>query len=112
MAMARSALGEEAFAAAWATGQVLPLEDIVAEALALSSVSPPAQLPPTPTHGLTPRELDVLGLIIEGRSNREIAEALFVSPRTVGTHVTGILSKLNVNSRTAAVAAARRLGLA
>jgi DNA-binding NarL/FixJ family response regulator len=56
--------------------------------------------------------LEILGLIVEGKSNREIGEALFVSPRTVDNHVSSILAKLEVPSRTAAVAAARRLDLA
>ncbi|CAA9549649.1 MAG: hypothetical protein AVDCRST_MAG49-1663 [uncultured Thermomicrobiales bacterium] len=60
---------------------------------------------------LTPREQEVLILIAEGRSNREIAEALSVSPRTVDNHVTHVLAKLDVRSRTAAIAAARRLGI-
>ncbi len=62
--------------------------------------------------GLTSRELEVLALLVEGRSNREISETLFVSPRTADNHVTSILAKLEVKSRTAAVAAARHLGLA
>jgi NarL family two-component system response regulator LiaR len=47
----------------------------------------------------------------KGLSNREIADALFVSHRTVTTHVTNILTKLNVDSRTAAVSFAIRSGL-
>ncbi|HKA50969.1 MAG TPA: AAA family ATPase [Candidatus Dormibacteraeota bacterium] len=61
--------------------------------------------------GLTARELDVLGLVAEGRSNRQIAEALFISVKTAGVHVSSILSKLGVGSRGEAAAAAHRLGL-
>jgi DNA-binding NarL/FixJ family response regulator len=61
---------------------------------------------------LTTRELDVLRLLVEGRSNPEIAAALFVSPRTAETHVTHILAKLGVTSRTEAAAHAVRVGLA
>ncbi len=57
---------------------------------------------------LSPRELDVLRLIVEGLSDREIAETLSISPRTVMRHVTGILTKLNVPSRTAAATLAMR----
>ncbi|HUG15994.1 MAG TPA: AAA family ATPase [Thermomicrobiales bacterium] len=58
--------------------------------------------------GLTPRELDVLRLLVEGKSDREIADALYISPRTVMRHVTGILTKLDVSSRTAAATLAIR----
>jgi DNA-binding NarL/FixJ family response regulator len=57
---------------------------------------------------LTPREVDVLRLLVEGRSDREIAEALSISPRTVMHHVTAILGKLEVSSRTAAATLAQR----
>jgi len=53
-------------------------------------------------YGLSPREVDVLRGIVERLTDREIAERLFVSPRTVGWHVTGILTKLDVSSRRAA----------
>ena len=61
---------------------------------------------------LTPREREVLRLLVEGRSNPEIAAALFVSPRTAETHVTHILAKLGVTTRAEAAAHAVRDGLA
>jgi DNA-binding NarL/FixJ family response regulator len=61
--------------------------------------------------GLTPRELEVLRLLVEGRSNRQIAEQLFISGKTAGVHVTNILAKLGVHSRLEAAARARQLGL-
>jgi DNA-binding NarL/FixJ family response regulator len=61
--------------------------------------------------GLTPRELEVLSLLVEGRSNRQIAEQLFISGKTASVHVTNLLSKLGVHSRLEAAALARRLGL-
>ena len=61
--------------------------------------------------GLTPRELEVLRLLVEGRSNRQIAETLFISGKTASVHVTNILAKLGVHSRLEAAATARRLGL-
>ncbi len=61
---------------------------------------------------LTERELDVLRLLAEGRSDREIAAALALSRRTVTTHVTGILGKLGLPSRAAAAVHAVRHGLA
>jgi DNA-binding NarL/FixJ family response regulator len=59
--------------------------------------------------GLTPRELEVLRLLGEGRSNREIGEALFISAKTASVHVTHILQKLNVTTRVQAAVAAHRL---
>ena len=61
--------------------------------------------------GLTPREHEVLRLLVEGRSNRQIAEQLFISGKTASVHVTNILAKLGVHSRLEAAATARRLGL-
>jgi DNA-binding NarL/FixJ family response regulator len=61
--------------------------------------------------GLTPRELEVLRLLVEGRSNRQIAEQLFISGKTASVHVTNILTKLGVHSRLEAAATARRFGL-
>jgi DNA-binding NarL/FixJ family response regulator len=61
--------------------------------------------------GLTPRELEVLRLLVEGHSNRQIAEQLFISAKTASVHVTNLLSKLGVHSRLEAAAMARRLGL-
>ncbi len=61
--------------------------------------------------GLTRRELEVLRLIADGRSNREIADELFISEGTAGTHVSNILGKLGVRSRTEAATMAHRLGL-
>jgi DNA-binding NarL/FixJ family response regulator len=61
--------------------------------------------------GLTPREREVLHLLVEGRSNRQIAEQLFISGKTVSVHVTRILAKLGVHSRRDAAVFARQLGL-
>ncbi len=59
--------------------------------------------------GLTPREAEVLHWVAQGKSNNDIATIVEASPRTVAKHVEHIFSKLNVESRTAAVAEARRL---
>ncbi|WP_307796573.1 helix-turn-helix transcriptional regulator [Actinomadura barringtoniae] len=64
-----------------------------------------------PSFGLTPRELEVLRLVADGHSNREIAEALFISIKTASVHVSNILTKLEVSSRGEAAATAHRLAL-
>ncbi|MFV2178316.1 response regulator transcription factor, partial [Actinomadura sp. LOL_011] len=61
--------------------------------------------------GLTPREFEVLRLVAEGRSNRDIAAALFISAKTASVHVSNILGKLDVASRGEAAATAHRLSL-
>jgi DNA-binding NarL/FixJ family response regulator len=65
-----------------------------------------------PLHELTPREREVLVLVAEGRTNRDIARRLFVSEHTVHRHVTSILRKLGQPSRAAAATVAARHGLA
>jgi DNA-binding CsgD family transcriptional regulator len=60
---------------------------------------------------LTPREAEVLALVAAGRSNRQIAQTLFISPKTVSVHVSSLLAKLGVAGRVEAAAIAHRLGL-
>ncbi|MEI6428426.1 MAG: response regulator transcription factor [Pseudanabaena sp. ELA607] len=60
---------------------------------------------------LSPRELEVLQLMVEGKSNPEIANLLFISPNTVKTHVRGIMNKLSVDDRVQAAVLALRSGL-
>jgi len=61
--------------------------------------------------GLTDREREVLALVSAGRSNGQIAAALFISPKTASVHVSNILAKLGVSGRVEAAAVAHRLGL-
>lgn len=61
--------------------------------------------------GWTPREFEVLGLLVEGLSQPDIAARLCLSPKTVGTHIQRIMGKMGVKSRTQAVAMAAREGL-
>jgi DNA-binding NarL/FixJ family response regulator len=82
---------------------------ISAELATPSSVSTAVALPSSA--GLTPRELDVLRLLVEGRSDREIGEALFIGTRTVQTHVANLFAKLGVNARAEAAAVAVRRGI-
>ncbi|MFC5216298.1 helix-turn-helix transcriptional regulator [Streptomyces coerulescens] len=66
---------------------------------------------PADSLGLTTRERDVLRLVSAGRTNRQIAEELFISPKTASVHVSNILGKLGVSGRGEAAAVAHRLGL-
>ncbi len=63
------------------------------------------------TNAFSPRERDVLRLLVEGNSNAEIADALYIGVRTARAHVTNILAKLEVSSRTAAATYAVRHGI-
>ncbi|MCU1615431.1 MAG: Transcriptional regulator, liaR family [Frankiales bacterium] len=81
-------------------------EDVPARLVGMVLVAPPGEL-----CGLTPRELEVLGLIIDGLSNREIARDLVVAQRTVAAHVEHILTKLDSSTRTHAAIRAQREGL-
>ncbi len=115
VAMARATLGHDAFSAAWAAGRLLSLDEARAEAAqvaqAPASVHSPDAVPNPVTYGLTAREMAVLRLLVEGHSDREIAEALFITYRTATSYVRNILTKLNVSSRTAAATYAVRHGL-
>jgi DNA-binding NarL/FixJ family response regulator len=62
--------------------------------------------------GLTDRELEVLRLLADGRTNRQIGEELFIAAKTASVHVSRILMKLGVSNRAEAAAAAHRMGLA
>jgi len=107
----RTKLGEENFASAWQEGQTSGADAVAAVEAEAPQVaaSPPAE--PGIAAGLTPREVEVLRLLVDGRSDREIGEALFISHRTAMTHVANILNKLGLDSRTAAAAYAIRHGL-
>jgi len=112
----RAQLGP-AFDAAWeagrAAGEAAPAAAAgFLEAAAGKAPAPETALSDRPPPGLTRRELDVLRLLAEGRTNREIGDALFISHRTVATHVEAILAKLGLDSRAAAAAFAVKHGLA
>ena len=122
----RQQLSPEGFAAAWDAGRMLPLEDVVAEALVLADESGTPAEPDTAAvnresgvddgdrafFGLSLREREVLRLIADGHSNAEIAQALFISPRTASTHAANILGKLGLATRAELIAFAHRQGLA
>ncbi len=88
-----------------ARGEVF-LDPAVARQLTQEMVSPPTGL-----GSLTARERDVLGLVAHGRSNQEIADQLVISERTARTHVSNVLRKLQLTSRTQAALVAVRQGL-
>ena len=111
-AAARVALSDDGFIAAVADGRALRLEEAVSEAAAAvgSTTGVVSRAEPKGIR-LTAREREVLLLLVAGRTDRQIAEALFVSPRTIHGHVGRLFAKLGVGSRTAAVAAALQSNL-
>jgi DNA-binding CsgD family transcriptional regulator len=121
-ATARDTLGATAFAAAWTAGGALSPEQAFAEAIAAAAPAPspePGASPlapeviqavasPSSGFDLTRREREILALLTQRYTDPEIAEQLFISPKTASNHVANILSKLNaINRREAAAIAAR-----
>mgnify|MGYP000094201952 CR=1 FL=1 len=106
---ARAALGDERFARAWADGAVLTRDAAIAEIVALADEARAASgALALPERDLTPRERDVLRLVAQGWSDKEIAAALGIGRRTASTHVAAIRAKLGAASRSAAAAIAAR----
>jgi predicted ATPase/DNA-binding CsgD family transcriptional regulator len=110
---ARQAMGDEVFAEAHEAGQKMPPEEAIQLAFriaeAAASDAPP--IASTTRNGLTPRELAVLRLLVEGLSDKEIAETLRITRRTASKHVETIRDKFDVPSRTAAATYAARHGI-
>ena len=116
-----AAAAAEALAAATAIGAAWLASEIEGFALrARLRLDPDEPSPPSALtaadggedpFGLTPRERQVLGLLAAGRTNREIGAALYMAEKTASVHVSRILSKLDVRSRTEAAAVAHRVGL-
>jgi non-specific serine/threonine protein kinase len=116
----RGRVGDAAYGDYWQRGigwsvadAARALQDLdLTSALSTRATTPaPAKSSPLDEYALTARELEILTHLASGKSNIEIGEALFISHRTVGTHVTNIFEKLGVNSRAAATALAMRSGL-
>lgn len=106
LTQARARLGDARVEALWATQLCVPTESVIDWAL-----TDDEEQPPVAKHNLSPRELDVLRLLVDGLSNQEIAAELFISPRTVESHVANVLGKLSLDSRAAAAVYAVRHGL-
>jgi non-specific serine/threonine protein kinase len=109
LAAARATLGEQAFAAAWTAGGSLSPDQAVAEAQTFTLDASPG--PRAAAGGLSPRELEVLRLVAQGMTNAQVAQELFLSPRTVNAHLNSVYHKLEVSSRSAAVRFAVEHGL-
>jgi DNA-binding CsgD family transcriptional regulator len=108
--LTRTRLDETRFAHAWARGEQATITSLIEDsrALLVSLVEPkPAASDPVDS-GLSPREIDVIRLLADGLSNREIACELSIGESTVVSHVRSILNKLGLHSRTAAAAWAIR----
>ncbi|CAN5530626.1 hypothetical protein BH09CHL1_BH09CHL1_08680 [soil metagenome] len=106
IAATRETLGTSVYDEVWNAGRTLSLKAAVAEALEYAPL-PPDSLKPR----LTRRETEILNLLAAGKPDREIADSLFVSVRTVEHHVARLFAKLGVRSRSSAVAAAITVGL-
>ena len=105
-AAARKQLGPENYAEAWTSGHMMRRDDLMEEMERVLILTEEPDIPRNIDRDhamLTVREREVLQLLIDGRSNREIAERLYISPRTATTHVTHILAKFDVETRAAAV---------
>jgi DNA-binding CsgD family transcriptional regulator/tetratricopeptide (TPR) repeat protein len=132
LATARQTLPDTRFAVAWEAGQSMSLDQAIVDVVerlpvsaAVAGSAPSAGVTPQELHSehtmprppddgppLTPREKDVLQLLVEGLSDTEIAERLSIGPRTVSGHVTSILNKFGLSSRTAVATYAVRHRLA
>ena len=123
----RDDAAEHALLAAWSTADALgarPLAEVAARLAQRARIPLPgagpagragttgaAEVDATPAAGLTPRELEVLALVAEGKTNRQIGEQLFISQKTASVHVSRLLAKLGAATRGEAAAIARRAGL-
>ena len=101
-------LGQETVTRLWAEGASLDASSAVE--LALAATPPPSEASPAAAGGLTPREREIVALIVQGRSNKAIGEELVISPATAARHIANILLKLGFSSRAQVAAWAARAG--
>ena len=106
VAALRDELGENDFDSAWAEGAALSTEEAIAYA---QRGRGQRKRPASGWGALTPTERDVVRLVSEGLANNDIASRLFISPRTVQSHLTHVYNKLGVSSRVQLVQEAARL---
>jgi predicted ATPase/DNA-binding CsgD family transcriptional regulator/DNA-binding XRE family transcriptional regulator len=123
IAEARSHLDPQRWSAAWAVGRAMSIQQVVAQALSTDAADATPGTPvlkpgnldgvlvATTVEMLTPREVDVLRLIVQGLRNREIAERLVISEKTVQNHISNIFAKLGVVDRSQAIVRALQDGL-
>ena len=110
-ARVRATLGEAAFEEARAEGRAMDFERAVEYALSEEEQAPPTSSVPEYPAGLTAREVEVLRLAAQGMTSAQVAQELYLSPRTVHRHLTSIYNKLGTNSRAAATRFASEHGL-
>ena len=108
-------LGDEQLARETAIGKAMSIPDAIALALEIARIrtesEPSPRDEPGSDHGLTDRQREVLRLLAEGKSNAAIADELYISQRTVTTHLSHIYDSLDVSTRAEAIARANQLGL-
>ena len=107
VAALRDAMGEKDFESAWAEGAALSTDEAIAYAQRRRGER---KRPTSGWASLTPTERDVVRLVSEGLANKDIATRLFVSPRTVQTHLTHVYTKLGLTSRVQLAQEAARHG--
>jgi DNA-binding CsgD family transcriptional regulator len=107
LALLRDTLGDNDFDKEWAAGAALSLEEAIAYA---QRGHGERKRPTSGWESLTPAECDVVRLVGDGLGNKDIATRLFVSPRTVQSHLTHVYAKLGIASRVQLVREAARHG--
>ena len=110
-AAAQSVLGDRVFRDAWATGRTMTVSAAVADVFSLCVTDCYRSITASPSFRLTARERDILPLLVAGQTNRQIADSLYLGLRTVEGHISRLLTKLGVSTRTAAATAAVAAGL-
>jgi DNA-binding CsgD family transcriptional regulator len=97
----RLRLGRKAFAAAWSEGRTMELEQAIEYVLQSPTGTYRAAVAPTTSYpaGLSAREAEVLTLVARGRTNAQIAQQLYISPRTVNAHLGSVYHKIGSSTR-------------